>query len=125
MLTTSDLLSPLLGTISAVRDGPQEVSPGQPVRVHLVPSSVDLQVPAMMQGDLSLTFLTKSVRFADALGVPVPDPTTDEPPDLPGYLGNDVKVVGGQPIANVDVPLAGPALKGGALPVSVAGANPT
>ncbi len=34
-------------------------------------------------------------------------------------------MLGGQPLANVDVPLAGPSLKGGALPVSIAGANPT
>ena len=124
MLTTEDLLEALLGTITAVRDGPQEVSPGQPVRVHLVPASIDLQVPALMKGDLSLTFLTKSVRFVDALGVPPVAPGTDDPPDLASYLSDATKVVGGQPIAKVDVPLEGPPLKGGALPVSVATANP-
>jgi hypothetical protein len=122
MLTTKDLLTALLGAISAVRVGPQEVSPGQPVRVHLVPPVGDLQVPALLQGAVDLTFLTKSDRFADALGVPAPDANSS--PDLPGYLGDPNKVVGGQPIADVDVPLSGPPLKGGALPVSVAGANP-
>jgi hypothetical protein len=123
MLTTKDLLTALAGTLTAVRVGPQQVSPGQAVRVHLVPPTADLQVPAVLEGAVNLTFLTKSDRFADALGVPAPDPNSS--PDLPGYLGDATKVVGGQPIADVDVPLAGPPLKGGPLPVSIAGANPT
>jgi hypothetical protein len=123
MLTTADLLTPLLSTITAVRDGSQQVSPGQPVRIHLVPPSIDLQVPALMRGDLSLTFLAKSVRFADALGVPPPGP--GQSPDLGGYIEDATKVLGGQPIARVDIPLGGPPLKGGPLPVQIAGANPT
>jgi transposase len=114
MLTTAELLQALATSVSAVRDGPQQVAPGQPVRVHLVPPTIDLNVPAVMKGEVSLTFLTKDVRFANALGVPIF--VGSDAPDLDQYISDATKVVGGQPVADVDVPLEGPPLKGAMPP---------
>jgi hypothetical protein len=105
MITTADLLAPLLSTISAVRDGSQQVAPGRPVRIHLVPPSIDLEVPALM--------------------LAVAPSGTDQLPDLNGYLSDATKVVGGQPIPQVDLGITGPPLKGAALPVSVVANDPT
>src|SRR5437588_3992781 len=114
VLTTAELLQALTTSISAVRDGPQEVAPGQSVRVHLVPPTIDLNVPAVMAGEVSLTFLTKEVRFADALGVRIP--AGSDAPDLEGYIADATEVLGGQPIADVEVPLEGPPLEGARPP---------
>ncbi len=61
-----EYLQSLASTFSAVRAGPQEVLPGQPVTVKLVPASAaGLRVPDLLQGQINLTWITKDVRFED------------------------------------------------------------
>lgn len=56
-------LQALESGFSATRVGPEVVQPGQPVRVRLSPSALDVHVTDLLPGELSLTWITKSVRF--------------------------------------------------------------
>lgn len=56
-------LQALASGFSATRIGPEVVQPGQPVRVRLSPSTVDVQATDLLSGELSLTWITKNVRF--------------------------------------------------------------
>lgn len=58
-------LQALESAFTATRVGPELVQPGQPVRVRLSPSALDLHVTDLLPGELSLTWITKSVRFND------------------------------------------------------------
>src|SRR4051794_17610000 len=95
------LLTALAEGLTAVRDGTGPVTSGQLVHFHIKPTTLDLQVPVLLDGNVNLAFLTKSVRFADALF-----PTTD----LPSYLADATKVIGGVPVPSMQVPMQGPTL---------------
>ncbi|HEX8407281.1 MAG TPA: hypothetical protein VF883_00325 [Thermoanaerobaculia bacterium] len=60
-----ETLQSLASTFTAVRDGPQLVEAGQPVGFRLVPSSgAGLQATDLIDAPVSLTWITKDVRFA-------------------------------------------------------------
>src|SRR5205814_1720249 len=86
-LDLSTTLTTLADGMRSVREGPRNVSPGQPVTVAVVPSTDGLTVPVLAAGDVNVFWLTKNVRFADANVVPPP-------------LQN-VQILGGMPIPNV------------------------
>jgi hypothetical protein len=124
-----EYLQNLASTFSAVRSGPQEVLPGQPVVVKLVPSSAaDLRVTDLLQGALSLTWISKDVRFEDhtiepAMTADPFDPATIDTlleggmparvplvggvggfENLPGTPGQIAQLAGSFPVA-VEVPI--------------------
>jgi len=97
-----------------VRDGAGPVQSGQTVHCHIVPSTLDLKVPVLLDGDVNLAFLTKSVRFADAAF-----PTKA----LTDYLQDATTILGGRPVPTVDVPLQGPTIDGAIPPASTVNVN--
>ena len=59
-----EVLQSLASTFSAVREGPQQVLPGQPVNIRLVPSTAaDLHATDLLDAALQLTWITKNVQF--------------------------------------------------------------
>jgi hypothetical protein len=114
-LDITGILTSIANGIQAV-GGVSSVTAGAPVDFHLQPRSLDLQVPMLMDGNLNLRFLTKSVRFVDQF---LPQPGTTSTPDFFGdYLKDGTKVIGGHPIPDVQIPLAGPPLPGFIPPVT-------
>ena len=108
------ILISLARGIQVVRDSTAPVSAGTPLHFHLDPRSLDLDLPDQLEGRINLTFFTKSVRFADAL-LPTQGP---DAPSLEQYLRDASKVVGGQPVAQFQVPLPGPSLQGAIPPTT-------
>ncbi len=125
-----EYLQSLASTFSAVREGPQQVAPGQPVQVKLIPSSAaDLHATDLLDAAFDLTWISKNVRFAnhtiepsmladpfspatiDALlagGMPARVPVVGNlvgTESLPGTPGEIAQLAGTLPIA-VEVPVA-------------------
>jgi hypothetical protein len=121
---TLDTLNAIASSIQVVREGPTEVPAGIPVNFKLFPDKLpDLLVPVIMSGTLDVTWLTKSVRFNDALLPAVPvdnqgNPTKSLLDVLTTYLQDDTKVIGGVPIANIQIPIEGPPMKGAIPPTT-------
>ena len=64
MAVPLEVLQSLASTFSAVREGPQQVKPGQPVNIRLVPSTAaDLHATDLLPATLQLTWITKNVQF--------------------------------------------------------------
>jgi hypothetical protein len=115
---TQQLLDAIGKGISLARDGGAQVSPGQVVHVQVVsPDLSQLSVPVITSGDVSVTWLAKSVRFGDALPAPLEETKTFAQ-SVADYLGSTANVIGGMPIPAVQVPVQGPPLKG-AIPPAV------
>src|SRR5947209_4574371 len=115
---TQQLLDAIGKGISLARDGGVQVSPGQVVHVRVVsPDLSQLSVPVITSGDVSVTWLAKSVRFGDALPAPLDDTKTFAQ-SVADYLGSTANVIGGMPIPAVQVPVQGPPLQG-AIPPAV------
>jgi len=103
------ILTALGQALRIVRDDSGPVQPGQIVHLHVEPRGASLEVPVLLDGQLDLSFLTKSVRFADAAF-----PATQ----LDQYLQDPATILGGMPVPQVEVPLEGPTLPG-AIPMGV------
>jgi hypothetical protein len=108
-LDYTPILTALGQALSVVRDGSGPLQTGQLVHLHIEPSNLDLKVPMLLDGQLNLSFLTKSVRFADAAF-----PTTT----LVDYLQDPSTILGGMPVPELEVPMQGPTLTG-AIPMGV------
>lgn len=64
MAVPIDVLQSLASTFTAVREGLQQVQPGQPVNIRLVPSTAaDLHATDLLPATLQLTWITKNVQF--------------------------------------------------------------
>ena len=126
MSLTTDLLNSIGSGISLSRSGGPEVDPGQVVSfVANTPDLSNVTVPVVGQGAVSVTWLAKSVRFMDALPAPL-GAGQSLAESLTSYL-TAANVLGGTPIAAVDVPIAGPPLKGAlvdALPLTTVATSP-
>ena len=125
MSLTTALLTAIGAGISLTRDGGTTVPAGQPVNVHVVsPDLSKLTVPALMPGDVTLSWLAKSVRFGDALPAPIGTDGMGNPLSLADSLKNYLvaaNVIGGTPIAGVQIPVEGPPLRGAIPPTSTIG----
>lgn len=93
-------LQALESGFSATRVGPELVQPGQPVRVRLTPSTLDVQVTEMLSGELSLTWITKNVLFANYKT----EPAFAVSPFDPAALDQTDVLVGGM-LATAPVPV--------------------
>lgn len=102
-LDYGSLLNALLSGLSVHGDNTGPVTPGQIVNFHIEPATLDLKVPAFVSGDLDLSFLTKNIRFADA---------TFPSGAVADYLASAGAILGGMPVANMEVPMQGPTLPG-------------
>jgi hypothetical protein len=122
MSLTTDLLAAIGAGISLTRDGGTTVLAGQPVNVHVLsPDLSKLTVPALMPGDVTLSWLAKSVRFGDALPAPIGTDGMGNPLSLAESLKDYLvaaNVIGGTPIAGVQIPVEGPPLKGAIPPIA-------
>jgi hypothetical protein len=99
MAVPLQVLQSLASTFSAVREGPQQIAPGQPVNVQLVPASAsDLHATDVLTGALDLTWVTKNVRFT----TPNTEPAMSADPFVPASI--DALLTGGMPAR---VPLLG------------------
>ena len=115
---TQQLLDTIGQGITLARDGGPQVNPGQVVHFWVVsPDLSQLSVPVIASGDVSVTWLAKSVRFGDALPAPLLDMKTFAE-SIADYLGSATNVIGGMPIPAVQVPVQGPPLRG-AIPPAV------
>ena len=116
---TQQLLDAIGKGISLARDGGAQISPGQVVHVRVVsPDLSQLNVPVITSGDVSVTWLAKSVRFGDALPAPLEETKTFAQ-SIADYLGSTANVIGGMPIPAVQVPVQGPPLKGAIPPAQL------
>jgi hypothetical protein len=125
MSLTTDLLDAIGAGISLTRDGGSSVPAGQPVHVRVIsPDLSNLTVPALMPGDVTLSWLAKSVRFNDPLPAPIGVDGMGNPKSLADSLKDYLvaaNVIGGTPIAGVQVPVEGPPLKGAIPPTTAIG----
>lgn len=108
-LDYGSLLNALLAGLSVKGDNTGPVTPGQLVNFHIEPATLDLKVPAFVSGDLDLSFLTKSIRFLDA---------TFPGGGVADYLATAGAILGGMPVATMEVPMQGPTLQG-AIPEGI------
>lgn len=76
------------------RDGSGQVAPGQVVAFRLIPTTTQLNVSALLPGDISILWLTKDVRFGDFQPVPAP-------------LDQHLDLLGGMPIVTLTGTIAG------------------
>jgi hypothetical protein len=104
-------LRSLAAGLSIVRDGNATVQPGELLNFELTPRSFDVRLPTILDAPLSLSFVSKAVRFVDALMPPAAD-------KIEMYVNDSTKVLGGQPVANVQIPLPGPSLPGSIPPTT-------
>ena len=102
-------LQSLAGSLSIVRPENGTVQPGMPLTFELTPRSFDVRLPTILDAPLTLSFVSKSVRFVDALMPPAAD-------QIEEYVNNPAKVLGGQPVADVQIPMPGPSLPGSIPP---------
>jgi len=125
MSLTTDLLTAIGAGISLTRDGGTTVLAGQPVHVGVTsPDFSKLSVPVLVPGDVTLSWLAKSVRFGDALPAPIGTDGMGHPKSLADSLKDYLvaaNVIGGTPIAGVQVPIEGPPLKGAIPPTTTIG----
>ncbi len=116
MSLTTEMLNAIGAGISLTRDGGTTVLAGQPVHVHVTsPDLSKLSVPVLMPGDVTLSWLAKSVRFGDPLPAPIGTNGMGQPKSLADSLKDYLvaaNVIGGTPIAGVQIPVEGPPLKG-------------
>jgi len=113
------ILAALGQTLRVVREGAGPLQPGQLVRLHLEPKTLDLKVPVLLDGQLNVSFLTKSIRFADAA---YPSQA------LVDYLQAPNTILGGMPVPEIEIPMQGPTLPGDipmGVQVNVTGAGGT
>jgi hypothetical protein len=108
-LDITSILQTILDSTSIVRDGPIPAT-GEPLKLEIIPSAVDLKVPVLADGKIDITWLAKQVRFSDQLAAPT-SPTAVE-----DHVASSTEVVGGQSLADLIVLLAGPPLAGSRLP---------
>jgi hypothetical protein len=87
-------LTDLANGLRIARDGSGQVAPGQVVILHLIPTTTQLNVPALLAGDINLLWLTKDIRFGDFQPVPAP-------------LESNLDIIGGMPITAVTGTIAG------------------
>jgi hypothetical protein len=87
-------LTDLANGLRIARDGTGPVAPGQLVDLHLIPTTTQLNVPALLTGDISLLWLTKNIRFGDFQ--PVQEP-----------LEQNLDIIGGMPITAVTGTISG------------------
>jgi hypothetical protein len=87
-------LTDLANGLRIARDGTGQVAPGQLVALRLIPTTTQLNVPALLAGDISLLWLTKNVRFGDFQ--PVQEP-----------LEQNLDIIGGMPITAVTGTISG------------------
>jgi hypothetical protein len=127
MSVTTDLLNSIGQGLTLTRSGGPQVNAGEILHFSVnTPDLANLSVPVIGKGDFSLTWLTKNVRFNDALPAPLlPDP--DSPGDflsladsLASYLA-ETNILGGTPITAVQMPVPGPSLKGAIPPTTAIG----
>lgn len=125
MSLTTALLTAIGAGISLTRDGGTTLPAGQPVHVRVVsPDLSALSVPVLMPGDVTLTWLAKNVRFADPLPAPIGLDGMGNPKSLADSLADYLipsNVIGGTPIAGVEIPLEGPPLEGAIPPTTAIG----
>jgi hypothetical protein len=108
-----DILNSIGADLQIVRQGTSDIEPGRPVNFSLFPPNLpNLTVPVITTGALNVLWLTKSVRFQDQLAFLNNDASTSLFEALQGALSDATKVIGGQPIPQVQIPLEGPPLKG-------------
>jgi len=112
------MLRSLAASFSITRQGEGGVQAGAPLAFGLNPRSLDLKLPTVLDAPLSLSFVTKSVRFVDALMPPGSNPLLPGSDALDTYATDASKVLGGQPVADVQIPLPGPSLPGAIPPVT-------
>jgi hypothetical protein len=104
-----ETLNELANSLRINLTGPAEPAPGQAVTAEIRPFLADLDFTEILSGDLELSWLTKDVRFNDALL---------EPALTPAAL--DAKILGGMPIPGIGGLQGVPGLIGqltGSLPV--------
>jgi len=65
-------LTDLANGLRVARDGSGQVAPGQLVTLRLIPTTTQLNVSAVLTEELDFLWLTKNVRFNNALPVPSP-----------------------------------------------------
>jgi hypothetical protein len=87
-------LTDLANGLRIARDGSGQVAPGQAVTFRLVPTTTQLNVPALLAGDISLLWLTKDIRFGDFQPVQAP-------------LEQNLDIIGGMPITAVTGAISG------------------
>ena len=87
-------LTDLANGLRIARDGTGPVAPGQLVALHLIPTTTQLNVPALLAGDISLLWLTKNIRFGDFQ--PVQEP-----------LEQNLDIIGAMPITAVTGTITG------------------
>ncbi|HEX3153645.1 MAG TPA: hypothetical protein VHV32_03425 [Candidatus Angelobacter sp.] len=87
-------LTDLANGLRIARDGSGQVAPGQAVAFRLIPTTTQLNVPALLAGDVNLLGLTKDVRFGDFQPV--------QPP-----IAQNLDLLGGMPITVVTGTIAG------------------
>ncbi len=104
-------LRSLAAGLSIGRDGNATVQPGELLNFELTPRSFDVRLPTVLDAPLSLTLVSKSVRFLDALMPPAAD-------GIEMYVNDSTKVLGGQPVADIQIPLPGPSLPGSIPPTT-------
>ncbi len=92
-----DLLQTLTDLGNGLRiagDGSGQIAPGQAAPLRLIPTTVQLNAPALLAGDVNLLWVMKNVRFGDAAPVPAP-------------LQSNLDIIGGMPITGVTGPVSG------------------
>src|SRR5947209_9304092 len=104
-------LNQLAATIQLSREGTGQVRPGNIVVIHLLPKLDGEDIATIVPGVVSAVWLVKNVRFADAA------PAAANV-DLLTYLTNAANVIGGVPIADVQLPIDAPPLQGACPPVT-------
>ena len=104
-------LRSLAAGLSIVRHSEGTVQPGALLTFELTPRSFDVRLPTILDAPLSLSFVSKSVRYADALMPPVAD-------KIEMYVNDPTQVLGGQPVADVGIALPGPSLPGAIPPTT-------
>ncbi|HEY6765112.1 MAG TPA: hypothetical protein VI386_10090 [Candidatus Sulfotelmatobacter sp.] len=87
-------LTDLANGLRIARDGIGQVAPGQAVTFRLIPTTTQLNVSAILAGDIDLLWLTKDVRFGDFQPVQAP-------------LEQNLDIIGGMPITTVTGTLSG------------------
>lgn len=127
MSLTTDLLTSIAQGLTLTGSGGPQVNAGELLHFSVgTPGLANLSVPVIGKGDFSLTWLVKNVRFNDALPAPLlPDPNSagdflSLADSLADYL-TGTNILGGTPIAGVQVPVPGPSLKGAIPPTSEIG----
>jgi hypothetical protein len=103
-------LTDLGNSLRIARDGSGQVAPGQAVVFRLIPTTTQLNAPALLNGEIDVLWLTKNIRFGDFQPVPAP-------------LESNLDIIGGIPITSVTGTITGvPGILGqitGSIPIPI------